>query len=107
MFSGRQPVTKDKDGCYFLDTEGEVFQHIMNFLRTEEMPPGSMSERGKHCASYFGIQTLVDALNQVDVSTGLEVLKLEYSLRLKIKRNDWLHADTCPQSANHCPLFLV
>ena len=24
---------------------------------------------------------------------------------LKIKRNDWLHADTCPQAANHCALF--
>ena len=26
---------------------------------------------------------------------GLEVIKIEYSLRLKIKRNDWLLADTC------------
>ena len=31
--------------------------------------------------------------------------KLEYSLKLKIKRNDWLPADTCPQAANHCALF--
>ena len=37
--------------------------------------------------------------------TGLKVIKLEYILRLKIKRNDWLIADTCPQSANHCTLF--
>ena len=36
---------------------------------------------------------------------GLEAIKLEYSLRLKIKRNDWLLADTCPQAANHCALF--
>ena len=36
---------------------------------------------------------------------GLDVIKLEYSLRLKIKRNDWLLADTCPQAANHCALF--
>ena len=27
---------------------------------------------------------------------GLEVIKLEYSLRLKIKRNEWLLAGTCP-----------
>ena len=27
------------------------------------------------------------------------------NLKLKIKRNDWLLADTCPQAANHCPLF--
>ena len=33
---------------------------------------------------------------------GLEVIKLEFILRLKIKLNDWLLADTCPQAANHC-----
>ena len=31
---------------------------------------------------------------------GPEFIKLEYSLRLKIKRNDWLLADICPQAAN-------
>ena len=36
---------------------------------------------------------------------GLEVIKLELILRLKIKHNDWLLADTCPQAANHCALF--
>ena len=36
---------------------------------------------------------------------GLEVIKLEVSLRLKKNRNDWLLADTCPQAANHCTLF--
>ena len=35
---------------------------------------------------------------------GLMVIKLEYSLRLKIKRNDWLLADRCPQAVNHCAL---
>ena len=36
---------------------------------------------------------------------GLKVIKREFILRLKIKHNDWLLADTCPQSANHCALF--
>ena len=38
---------------------------------------------------------------------GLEVIKLEFILRFKIKRNNWhwLLADTCPQAANHCALF--
>ena len=36
---------------------------------------------------------------------GLEVIKLEYILRLKIKHNDWLLADTCSQAANHCAFF--
>ena len=38
-------------------------------------------------------------------TSGLEVIKLEYSLKLKIKRKYWLLADTCPQAANHCALF--
>ena len=28
-----------------------------------------------------------------------------FILKLKIKRNDWLLADTCPQATNHCALF--
>ena len=36
---------------------------------------------------------------------GLEVIKLEFILKLKIKHNDWLLADTRPQAANHCALF--
>ena len=38
---------------------------------------------------------------------GPEVIKLEYSLKLKIKRIDWLLVDTCPQAANHSALFSV
>ena len=36
---------------------------------------------------------------------GVEVIKLEFILRLKIKHNDWLLADTCPQADNHLALF--
>ena len=39
------------------------------------------------------------------VGSGLEVIKLEFILRLKIKCNDWLLADTCLQTANHWALF--
>ena len=39
------------------------------------------------------------------INPGLEVIKLEFILRLKIKRNDELLADMCPKAANHCALF--
>ena len=38
-------------------------------------------------------------------SSGLEVIKLEYSLRLKIKCNDCLLADTCPQATSSLHFF--
>ena len=37
----------------------------------------------------------------------LEVIKLEFILKLKVKCNDWLLADTCPQAANHCAHFIT
>ena len=37
--------------------------------------------------------------------SDLDVIKFEFILRLKIKRNGWMLADTCPQVANHCALF--
>ena len=49
------------------------------------------------CVSVFQVK--------IDTKPDLKVIKLEYILRLKIKRNDWLIADTCPQAANHYALF--
>ena len=48
-----------------------------------------------HGVVYFSIEAL----------PGPGVIKLEYSLKVKIKRNDWLLADTCPQAANHYVKF--
>ena len=36
---------------------------------------------------------------------GLEVIKLEFVLKLKIKCKDWMLADMCPQAANRYALF--
>ena len=39
------------------------------------------------------------------LEAGLEAIKFEFILKLKIKRNDWLLVDTCPQAANRYALF--
>ena len=44
-------------------------------------------------------------MKRVQNCSGPEVIKLEYRLKLKIKCNDWLFADMCPQAGNHCALF--
>ena len=41
----------------------------------------------------------------VRMVSGPEVTKLEFILKLKIKRYDWLLVDTCPKAANHFALF--
>ena len=52
---------------------------------------------------WVGMQDIIKKI--IVTFPDLEAIKLEYSLRLKIKHNDWLLADTCSQAANHCTLF--
>ena len=37
MFSGRQKIAKDSKGNYFIDRDGSLFRHVLNFLRTWEL----------------------------------------------------------------------
>ena len=43
---------------------------------------------------HFPIYLTKETVNEVKVNLGLEVIKLEFMLNLKIKRNNWLLADT-------------
>ena len=56
-----------------------------------------------NCPTVAFLVKLIHEMSQVMGKPGLEVIKLEYRLRLKINRNDWLLA--CSQAANHCDLF--
>ena len=58
------------------------------------------------CVSYILLLTCVH-FTAKNTTPGLEVIKLEFILKLKIKPNEWLLADTYPQAANHCTLFSV
>ncbi|XP_048255261.1 BTB/POZ domain-containing protein KCTD7-like [Haliotis rufescens] len=58
MFSGRHPVAKDKDGRYFIDVDGDVFVHILNFLRFGKMPPPERASEVNEYAEYFGLEEL-------------------------------------------------
>jgi len=37
MFSGRIPSNMDEKGRYFIDRDGDLFKHILNFLRTDQL----------------------------------------------------------------------
>ncbi|XP_046331038.2 uncharacterized protein LOC124114491 [Haliotis rufescens] len=58
MFSGRHPIAKDKDGRYFIDVDGDVFVHVLNFLRFGKMPPPERASEVNEYAEYFGLQEL-------------------------------------------------
>ncbi|XP_048255260.1 FH protein interacting protein FIP2-like [Haliotis rufescens] len=65
MLSGRHPVAKDKDGRYFIDVDGDVFVHILNFLRFGKMPPPERASEALRDNWKRGIAGYDDCLNQL------------------------------------------
>ncbi|XP_071096986.1 BTB/POZ domain-containing protein KCTD7-like [Haliotis cracherodii] len=62
MFSGKFPCIHDKDGRYFIDADGESFEHILRYLRLNELPPVSLMEKVYKDAVYFGLNDLIHEL---------------------------------------------
>ena len=65
MFSGRQQIAKDTRGNYFIDRDGAMFRHILNFLRTSELClPQSFDEFDQLSAEadFYQVQDLIEAL---------------------------------------------
>jgi len=61
MFSGRIPTWRDADGRFFIDRDGRLFHHILNYLRDGKYPLAlSSTERCEleREASYFGLEAL-------------------------------------------------
>ena len=57
------------------------------------------------CFTILNVHLLEYLFGTYLVRYGPGVIKLEFILKLKIKRNDWLLVDMCLQIANHCDLF--
>ena len=81
MFSGRHPCSKDKDGRFFIDADGEIFYHILNYLRFDEIPSGDMALSVYKQARYYGLQSLIGRLesySSVQFEKYLEKIRSAY-----------------------------
>lgn len=62
MFNGCIPTTKDSEGRYFIDRDGSLFVHILNYLRSARL---ALPDGFKHLdplaveADYFQIEPLI------------------------------------------------
>ncbi|KAL5005446.1 hypothetical protein ScPMuIL_018902 [Solemya velum] len=64
LFSGKFHVATDQGGRYFIDSDGEHFKYILNYLRYGEIPPTSVANEVYREASYFGLQGLMEQLEK-------------------------------------------
>lgn len=65
MFSGRQRIATDTRGNYFIDRDGALFRHVLNFLRTSELClPQSFDEFDQLSAEadFYQVGDLIEAL---------------------------------------------
>ena len=66
MFGGGLPLKINRDGAVFIDRNGVLFEHILDFLRWGRLSlprPFPRMEALKHEADFFQITPLIQALN--------------------------------------------
>ena len=71
MFSGElAPGAKDEQGAYMIDRTPDYFKPILNYLRTRELviDPKISKDGVLAEARYFGIQGLVDQIENDDLA---------------------------------------
>ena len=78
MFTGKQPIDKDKDGRYFIDANGYIFGNILKYLRSGEITSYHVSLEEYDLAVQLGIKGFVEkARNFKSIVTAEEIKKIK------------------------------
>jgi hypothetical protein len=65
MFSGRHEIAKDESGKYFIDRDGKHFRYILNFIRSNDLPPENVVLEVLKEAEFFCMNDLIEKLETV------------------------------------------
>lgn len=69
MFNGRHVISRDDDGNPFIDANPKYFEHILEYLRHETIPPFDVTLCMYHQACYYNIGPLIEELRSTPVVT--------------------------------------
>ncbi|XP_045199627.2 BTB/POZ domain-containing protein KCTD6-like [Mercenaria mercenaria] len=75
LMTGEVPCTRDEKGSYFIDRDGQVFRHILNYLRSDRL------------TTPFGFRDLILLKVEADYY-GLPGLVQEVELALNSRRRN-------------------
>ena len=74
MFTGQIPVLRDNNGNVFIDRDGRVFRHILNYLRSSSLDlPDGFSELNllRREADFYQIHPLLEEIRHYEASVAL------------------------------------
>ena len=90
MFSKRFKPLQQKEGAYFIDRDGTLFRHILNYLRMGKISRDTIEEVGNDLlmeAEFYNLEGLIDIIintNYVKINAG----GLMYAASIKTLRSD-------------------
>ncbi len=78
MFSGRFELHRQADGSVFIDRDGRLFVHVLNWLRDRSLPAASSLSRDERAAlrteaNFYHLPELVTALDECDAAADATV----------------------------------
>jgi len=105
MFTGSFPLNPDKEGWHFIDRNGQVFGHILDFLRCHQHPPQSLSMAVKAMiqkeADFFLMEDLANWAKE-ELSKNENTLCFTQILTFLNSQNRiFTHADLSGQNLSH------
>lgn len=70
MFSGRFELSKQADGSFFIDRDGRLFGHVLNWLRDRTLPVAALNANDRDAlrveANFYHLPELAAALDDAD-----------------------------------------
>jgi len=79
MFSGTLPTSIDEHGCFFIDRDGPMFRHVLNFLRSGQLSlPADFDQLGLLAteADFYQVEDLINEISRLQKSAGGSYLEV-------------------------------
>ena len=90
MFSSRFEPLKQKDGAHFIDRDGTLFRHVLNYLRMGKISGDTVEEIGNNLlmeAEFYNLQGLINIIvnnKSIKINAGEEI----YTASIETLRHD-------------------
>ena len=84
MFSGRHALVQQEDGSYFIDRDGEVFSHVLSYLRDGNIVLALVPTLARELRLRLEYEARFYQLQELEATLGLLDLQKNYTIRASV-----------------------